>query len=319
VKALLLGDVHATSHAPSSCTESYEDDLFDLIQQAAREWSPHCDVAVVAGDVFHHKAPSRTPHKLVLRMIEALREFDCDVLVVPGNHDIQHDRLDSLFVSQPLGVVLQSGAAHLLAGWGSPFPLFGVPWQQHWTDEAVRSVLEPYREMRQQAPDQPYLVVTHAPLYPPGQELPYENYPAAQFADAMGGRGQVFYGHVHEPHGAYEVGGVTFCNNGALSRGSLHEYNLERQVGITVWDSGTGGFDFVPLHARPASEVFRLEEKQQVTDMQGRLDEFLGQIAQTQLGVLSIETVSAHLQTLDLGPDLALARELLEFAHGGGT
>ena len=74
----------------------------------------------------------------------------------------------------------------------------------------------------------------------------------------MGGAGSVFYGHVHEPHGVYEAGGVTFCNNGALSRGSLHEYNLTRQVGCTLWDSETGEFEFVPLDAKPASEVFRL-------------------------------------------------------------
>jgi hypothetical protein len=320
---LLLGDVHLSDRPPSSCTDSYTGDLFGLLAQAA-EFAVHCQVVVIAGDLFHIKAPSRNSLALVLRTIKALREFPCDVLVVPGNHDMLFDRLDSVFAHQPLGLVFEAGAAHLLNGWGSPFPIFGVPWLQHWTDEAVWEALRPYREMREHNPSrQPYLIVTHAPLYPEGQELPYEHYPARKWYEAMGREGQVFYGHVHEPHGQYGFydaeGGVTFCNNGALSRGSLHEHNLERQVGVTFWDSETGAFEFVPLRSRPAAEVFRLAEAQQVTDMAGRLDAFLEGIASTQLGVVSTESVLAAIREMDgVGPaELTLAQELLQEAQHG--
>jgi DNA repair exonuclease SbcCD nuclease subunit len=160
-------------------------------------------------------------------------------------------------------------------------------------------------------------VVTHAPLYPPGKELEYEYFPAARWAEAMGGAGYCFYGHVHEPHGTWECGGVTFCNNGALSRGSLHEYNLTRQVGCTIWSDESGEFEFVPLDAPPASEVFRLTEKKQVTDMQGRLDSFLEDIGGIRLDSLSPESVLAHIKSLGLGkPAETLAEELLAEAQG---
>ena len=166
-----------------------------------------------------------------------------------------------------------------------------------------------------------HLVVAHAPLYPPGQENPYEYFPAERWAEAMGGQGYVFYGHVHPWHGVYEAGGVTFCNHGALSRGSLHESELTRQVGCTLWDSETGEFEFVPLDAKPAVEVFRLTERQQVTDMAGRLDDFLASVGGTTLEAVSVEAVIAHIRTLGLGRDAEdLATELLtEASHMAGS
>jgi hypothetical protein len=153
----------------------------------------------------------------------------------------------------------------------------------------------------------------------------------------MGAGGQCFYGHVHEPHGVWSIdtsqsgiqvpdatgtitdgafqGGVTFCNNGALSRGSLHEYNITRQVGATLWDDQTGRFTFVPLKAKPASEVFRLQDKQQETDMHGRLAEFLSAVASTSLAEVSTGSVLEHFRSLELGQaELDLIEELLEHA-----
>lgn len=330
MKALLFSDVHLSDKPPASCSDTYNDDLFGLLDQAA-QFAAHCDVVICAGDLFHIKAPSRNSHALVLRTIKALRRFEIPVYVVPGNHDVQHDRLESLHVGQPLGVVLASGAARMLNGWmldeSPPMPVYGVPWLQRWTDEAVSDSLAAYRRQvaRQAELGLPWhpLVVAHAPLYPEGKELKFEHYPARKFADAMGMHGSVFYGHVHEPHGDWgfydERSGVTFCNNGALSRGSLHEYNLARQVGITIWDSETGAFDFVPLHARPAEEVFRLEQAQAKKAVTGRLGEFLAGISSARLATVSAGSVLEHLKAQDgWGPaEHALAEELLEVAAHG--
>ncbi len=314
---VLVGDVHATERPPSSCTDSYLDDLLDLLRQVV-VLTESASGLVIAGDLFHHKAPSRTSHRLVMQLLEVLARAKCLAYVVPGNHDVQHDRLDSIDDTQPLGVLLHSDVVSLLDGWADDV-LYGVPWQQHWTDAAVYEELGRYRRDRDKNELLYTLVVTHAPLYPPGRELSFEHYPAAKFAAAMGNVGSVFYGHVHEPHGVYEVDGVTFCNNGALSRGSLHEYNLTREVCATVWDSKTGLFERVPLKAKPASEVFRLQEKQQVTDMQGRLDEFLEQISSAQLDVVSVERVMEHVRGMGLGqPVEALIEELVEEASHAG-
>jgi hypothetical protein len=343
---LIYSDPHICDRAPSSCTDSYTDDLFDLLEQvnliAVRR---KVKAVICAGDFWHLKSPSRTSHRLVQRAIRLLQSCPVQVYIVPGNHDITSDRLDSIHQTQPLGVLFESGAARCLQGWaeydGPPgrLPLYGVPWLQGYGDWGAYDGDDPHppielsladalREYRVLGAERPVLVVAHAPLYPPGKELKYEYFPAERWAEAMGMgsgpvHGYVFYGHVHEPHGTYGFydaeGGITFCNNGALSRGSLHEHNLTREVGCTLWDSETGEFEFVPLDAKPASEVFRLQEKQQVTDMQGRLDDFLASVGSTTLEAVSVESVIAHIRTLGLSPDeAALAEELLaEAAHGG--
>lgn len=316
-KYLLVNDLHLTERPPSSCTDSYTDDLFALLQQTVLlAGSAQAEAVVWAGDVFHHKAPSRTSHRLVQRTIALMESYSCPLYIVPGNHDIQHDRLDSVMATQPLGVLFRAGA-RVLSGWAidssDGLPLYGVPWQQTWDDEHVSAALEAYRVL---APRTGHtLVVTHAPLYPPGLELPFEYYQAARFAELMGGYGSAHYGHVHERHGIYDVQGVTFSNPGALSRGSIHEHNLTRVPAVTIWDDVLGEFTEIQLNARPADQVFRLGDVKAAADVQMRLDDFLAGVSGTSLSVLSAEAVLAHVGTLGLpAGDVPLIEELLAHA-----
>lgn len=335
---MMLSDIHASERAPSSCTDSYGPDILALLRTSmkmAEEREAAC--VIWAGDVFHHKAPGRTSHRLVQSLVNIIQAAPCPVLIVPGNHDLQNDRLESVILTQPLGVLFQAGAVRL-EGWGSPFKVFGVPWLGYCGDEdaelmqqqreLVREVLRPYREAKIKV-GEPYLVVTHAPLYPPGGELKWEHYPAQWWAEDMGLNGSVFYGHVHEPHGTYGFYGadeehgdyqVTFCNNGALSRGSLHEYNLTRMPGVTWWNDKTGEFEFEEIPgAKPPEEVFRLREKEQAADVSGKMAAFLSGVTGASLEVVSVESVIAHVRTLGAGHEVeALVEELIsEAAHGG--
>src|SRR6185437_5825901 len=131
---LLLSDVHLCDKPPSSCTESYTDDLFDLLAQTVQVARRRKVAAAVwAGDTFHIKTPSRTSHELVNRAIDLINSYPCPVYLLPGNHDIKHDRLDSID-SQPLGELYRCGARRL-EGWGgydahTQYMVYGVPWLQ---------------------------------------------------------------------------------------------------------------------------------------------------------------------------------------------
>lgn len=321
---LLMGDIHLSDRPPSSCTDSYLDDLFDLLIRANYLAAERNVRAIIwAGDVFHHKTPGRTSHRTVMRLIDIVREAPCPTYVVPGNHDMLNDRFGSLDETQPLGVVLASGAVELLSAWMAPTPeldrsgwldpIYGVPWLMTFDDDTVSAALRDYRDDLGDV--EHYLVVTHAPLYPLGMELPYENYPADKWAAAMGGRGSVYYGHVHEAHGIHTAGGVTFCNPGAISRGSLHEHNLKREVSVAIWDSDTGQFEIVPVPHKPAEEVFRLVEIGEAKTAQLELDQFLASVGQTRIEITSIEAVMAHIRGLGLGTDLEkLVADLLDGA-----
>lgn len=327
MRVLLIGDVHLADRPPSSCTDSYLEDLFDLLYQAsAVAKTRQCQAIVQAGDWFHIKMPSRNSHKLVIRSIEWAAEAPCDVWVVPGNHDLSNDRLASLDEGQPLGAVIRSKSVTPLIGWAdNGTMIYGVPWLQDWdadeevSEKAASNSLDKWNDKYDGSV--PALLITHAPFYPPGKEPKYENaevYLPAKFASQMGKHGSVYYGHVHDPHGEYVVNGVNFCNNGALSRGSLTESNVTRQVGVTIWDSSDGSFEFVALNARPASEVFRLQEIGEVKTAQLELDKFLESIGQTTVEITSISAVMDHVRSLRLGKDFErLIEELLDNAEGG--
>jgi DNA repair exonuclease SbcCD nuclease subunit len=336
-KFLIINDVHLTndnSH-PSSCTASYTDDLFDLLYQAnelAKEYG--CLGIIQLGDLFHIKAPGRNSHQLIQRTLKWAASAPCDVWVVPGNHDLSNDRLESLDEGQPLGVLYDSGVVlraerYLLhkAPKGEfdssldVHPIYGVPWQMYWdaehsvADAAVKNALLHYIPS-----DTPQLIVTHAPFFPPGANPAYEHYSTEKFAKYVNPDGkanvQVIYGHIHDWHGEYVVGGVRYCNYGALSRGSLTESNLTRPVGVTMWDSVTGSFEFVPLNARPAEQVFRVKEIEEVKTTQLKLDEFLQSVGQTSIEITTVESVMDKVRALKLGKDFErVVEELLTTAE----
>lgn len=326
MKALLVGDLHLSDRAPSSCTESYCDDILSLLAETVElAASRSVDVTVWAGDTFHHKQPGRTSHRLVQRAIDVVASYPCPLYIVPGNHDMQNDRFDSLYETQPLGVLFHAGA-RLLDGWMEDAPIFGVPWLQEFNDTSVTHALAAYldRVLSYFGGVSETLVVAHAPLYPPGTELPFEFYPAANWAYAMAGDssvmeegavyGSCFYGHVHDRHGIYEVGGVRFANFGAITRGSLHESELTRTVAVSIWDSETGEFEEIPLKTQKhSSQVFRIVEKAVAKEAQAQLDTFLASIGETSIEITSIEAVLAHVQSLGLDEELcSLITELLQ-------
>lgn len=336
-KFLLLNDVHLTnenSH-PASCTSSYTDDLFDLLYQAidvAHRYE--CRAIIQLGDFFHIKAPGRNSHALVQRALRWADHGNIPKYIVPGNHDLSNDRLESLNEGQPLGVMFDSGKVQRAEGYllvKSPkgkydssaemFPIYGIPWQTHWdaeqsvADSAVKEALSDFEPK-----DTPQLIVTHAPFFPPGVNPAYEHYSVEKFSRYVNPSGksnvQVIYGHIHDLHGEYVVNGVRFANYGALSRGSLTESNLTRPVGVTIWDSISGTFEFIPLEAKPAEEVFRVKEIEEVKTTQLKLDEFLTSVGQSSIEITSIESVLDKIRSMKLGKDIErVVEELLTNAE----
>lgn len=297
-KYLLMGDIHLSDRPPSSCTEQYNDQIFEILDATvtlAQDLNG-LEAVIWAGDVFHHKTPGRTTHQTVSRAIQIANAYPVELWIVPGNHDLSHDRLGSIDEGQPLGTLFASGAAQLLQGQLLEHPVFGVPWLGRFTDDAVHAALAPYRAHLERHPGFRQLVVTHAPLYPPGRELPFEYYSTHDWAASMGYQGSVYYGHIHEAHGIYNTDGVTYCNPGAISRGSLDESNLTRIPSCAVWDSDTDTFEIIQLPADPPEKVFRLEEAKTAKERQLRLDTFLESVEATRIEITTTESVIAHVR-----------------------
>lgn len=291
-KILLVGDIHARDKAPSGATEPYLDDLLDLLWQTV-ELASDCSAVVWAGDVFHEKEPRKTSHATVMRVMEVARAYTVPLYIVAGNHDISNDRLESIYDKQPLGVLFQSGSAEDLDGWAENLPLYGIPWQTSWDTPEVEAYLDEWTRVMHESPG-PYLLVTHASIYPPGEEPPFDVLNVQQLADAVG-PASVYYGHIHEDHGVYTVGSTTFANMGALSRGSRHEYNVQRDIKVCTWEDGT--FEETVLDYKPAEEVLLMESHIASKEAKMDLDSFLSSIGTSSLEISSTSAVVEHIRS----------------------
>lgn len=319
---MCVGDIHLSDKSPVSRVEGYLDDVLAKLSYVAKlSKALKVDATVWAGDIFHHKQPSRTSHGTVLKAIQAAKEFD-NLWVVTGNHDITNDRLDSL-EKQPLGVLYESGAAQELDGWHPSLPLFGVPWQQRWLHDGVpEQAFGEWRNAKQmitRAYTQNALAVTHAPIYPYSMQgdVKFELVDNAELAKAMDNRGYLYYGHIHDPHGFYVIDGVTFGNVGAISRGSIHEYNLTRRIQVAIW-TPEHGFTAIDVPHRPASEIFKVAVHEEKKAHKMSLDDFLSDVGSATLEISSTGSVIHHIQTMDIEPPVKTKSiELLEGADNG--
>jgi DNA repair exonuclease SbcCD nuclease subunit len=322
VKALILGDLHLSDRPPSIRHETYVDEILDKVRWCVElAYQRKCEAIVSAGDVFHVKAPSRTTHRLVQATHEVLTAADIPVLIVPGNHDLRHDRLDSLS-SQPLGALGRMDGIEILVGGHATLPVFGLPYLQNWADDLYgwMTQWQEFADKQWLGLEQFPLLVTHAPIFPSHEDPPYETIDAADWAELMG-KGACYYGHIHDQHGTYVPipdMPVVLCNNGAISRGSLHEATLKRKPMVTVYDSTrqfSEMFEAIEVPHLPAEEVFALAAKAEADGQQQRLTEFL-----TGLDAVvteSMEHVSAHIATLEADQQVkAKAIELVELAIG---
>ncbi len=320
MKALIIGDVHLSDRPPSIRTETYTEDILDKIRFAVSYAKDvGCDVIVQAGDMWHIKTPTRTSHALVQETGKALTSTGLPVKIVPGNHDMSNDRIESLR-KQPLGTLAKMKGIELLIGPDkSGLPLFGLPYLHDWSTQLSKWMQQFEKwsgEHKSEDMEFLPLMVTHAPIFPSGESPPYEFIDAADWATMMQ-NGDCYYGHIHDVHGTYvPLAGVavTMCNQGALSRGSLHEATLKREPAVTVWDSEQKDrFQRVPVPFRPVETVFRLKEKEDVDEKTNRVEEFLENIGKTSLDGLSLEEVTARAAEVNLAPRTQkLVKELLE-------
>lgn len=321
MKFALVGDVHLADKAPSLRTETYAQDILAKLQHIVDTAKAEgCAAIVQNGDMFHIKSPVRTSHQLVQSTAEVLTSAGLPVIIVPGNHDVSNDRMESLR-KQPLGTLAKATGIELLMGPHKEFPLFGIPYLHDWGLLLPRH-MDRYRKWadanRADSDDFWPLLVTHAPIFPPGEDPPYEYISGEDWATMME-NGDCSYGHIHDPHGAYKPApgfNVTLSNFGAISRGSLHEATLKRKPAFAIWDGTPGGFTRHEIPHRPVEAVFRMEEKEDVDEKQERAAKFLDAVGSTTLERLSLEQVAHRAHEAQIRPATRqLVLKLLEDAQ----
>lgn len=318
-RVAVVGDVHVSDRPPSIRTDTYTDDILAKLKFIVQtSVDQGCHVILFNGDVFHIKTPTRNSHALVQRVGAVMTASGLPVLITPGNHDLSNDRLDSL-PRQPLGTLARMTGIDLLIGGHSEFPLFGLPYLHDWESELPKWMHKYHKWADARKAEQfdfwP-LMSTHAPIFPAGQEPPYDFISAPEWAEMMDRKGDCTYGHIHDPHGVYKPldhSETQMFNFGAISRGSLHEATLKRKPHFAVWDSDDRSCVAIEIPHRPIEAVFRMHIKEDVDEKNTRVEEFLESVGKTTLEGLSIEEVIHQAQVRGLSDRTRnLVTQLLE-------
>lgn len=223
------------------------------------------------------------PTSLVIEFILWLKraqEAGIEVIGIPGNHDLQHDRLDSLPL-QPIQILFETGLIKDVS--------FKLHFHEKHVDVAFVGIPYPhakeianYSKLPVPHPSVKGFLLAHCfatmsggnyfqePIlpYPELAELPYDVF---------------HFGHDHQDNGVKKIGEKYFINIGALARGSVSIENITRDVKCAIVEIGKGiatKVTQVKLSYKPASEVFDLVLRAQKQREATEIEAFVGSLSQ---------------------------------------
>lgn len=273
-RLLVFGDLHLADKAPAGRVDDYSQTILKKLESISllcRDYQ--VQYALGTGDVFHVKQPNRVSHSLVQQAISTFKAFPCEVLIVPGNHDLGPSGIESL-PNQPLGVLEKAGAITILLHaqhfpdfWLIPRPYNALA-EGAYSDEVDPSYYSlteaEYHDVQQI--DSSVIGLAHGSIVAPGDSRPYPHIQVDQIPGIS--KYDLFLdGHLHENLGVVPVGDKTlFANPGSIARVSRNLPSYTRTVGVLVVNitsEGKMSIEEVPLPGvKPALEIFgaRLEE-----------------------------------------------------------
>jgi DNA repair exonuclease SbcCD nuclease subunit len=304
-KYILTNDLHLSLRNPSSRIDNYHEAIFGKLDQIYRlAVKIQASAILLAGDIFNEK--TRVPISLVFevwRWCIKVKQAGIRILSIPGNHDLQNDRYDSLS-GQALGLLYLGGAMEDVSFkivdvdgvdiGGIPYPAAKVM--------ASYDSMPPPRGHRS-------ILMSHCFALPMAGE--YFGEPILAYSDMLSYPFGVYhFGHDHRDNGVHRIGDRWFVNIGALSRGALSHENIGRDVKCAIVEFGDSGTSVlqVKLQYRPASEVFDLTLRAQKERERSDIEQFVAGLSQD-LADISPVNFKEKLQAMEI-PDQVRVRVL---------
>lgn len=317
MKILLSSDWHLASKGPSTRKDDWHATVnrkLDFVERIADEQG--VDTIGIAGDLFDKDSLAYSSG-VYAPMGEATGRFQrwskrWPLLVVPGNHDLVHNRLD-LLDKTAFGVLV---AAQILTPvWNTIYKfkdawVAGIPYPV--TDEALRALGEKTAKLTT-----PGVVLLHC--Y--GSLTGGTHYGGHKVFDYPGIGQKVpnavafCLGHDHRDLGVEVLGRQTFIQLGSLLRGTRADDQVTRQPKIAVVET----LEARPLMEAPASctvtlfdvpieppqDVFT-EKKAQVEDANTAIDQYVDELAKIE----RVDSPALRLDRLTDVPELVKNRAL---------
>lgn len=291
MRCVIVGDLHLAATPPGRRAEGYLGELWAMLREIGQIASDGaCDAVIFVGDIFHHKAPNRTPYGLVKTLCQILDDYP-PVYIVPGNHDLANGTLESLsrqplsvLAHQPNVAIVTGDAVIEVAGVRFGFvpgtgPVCDAEESEHWRYAQDCDVL-----------------VAHAPV--DFTSRPWKTIHPDELSLLCS---VLVYGHQHDQARVCKQSTETLkvVATGALARGSITE--ADRLPCVLVMDDseGPGNFhvDIVKLEsALPSEALYRWTELAVEKAGDASIQLFLGALSEASLAGFSSEGLVAHLR-----------------------
>lgn len=255
-------DLHCRMGNPVSRKDNY----FEACMKKFEFLLKNCDILLQAGDVF---TKSREEDICKNRMLSLLNRYGIPMCIVPGNHDIENDVLDSL-VKTSLGNLASNPNVTILSS------------DKIWNIAGIKVGVLAYdiKEAKVQTFSEPVDIVIGHHFYNWERDL---NLSLTDEDILRYNAKYVFLGHDHEPHKTVQVGNTKIYRYGSVMRENLMAYTQNHHpcfAEIIVDSNGNMSEpELIEIPHAPFEDVFRWEEKKifkKCTKLISDIKDFLG-------------------------------------------
>lgn len=301
---ITANDIHISDKNPRSRIDNFKETVLNKLSQMRMACNKlNADGAIIAGDLYNIKIPTKNSHNFNKFFVKEFNQFKCPIYMIEGNHDLTSGRLDSI-EEQPLGVLFEDGTLkqlrhEIIEKEGAKVSLVGIPFSENL--ELSELKIPPKDDCVTQ------ICAMHLYASLKGGVL-FENrlYGYDELSELSP---DIFVlGHYHIDQGVHKEGGKHYINIGSLSRGTLAEDDINHhpQVGfikINVKDNNpTYNIKSIRLNVKPANEVFDLEKKKEIEKEKQEIDFFVDKLAAETSAedIKNSDTIDSLIEKMDI-------------------
>jgi hypothetical protein len=246
------------------------------------------------------------------------------VLVIAGNHDVPHNRVD-LARQSAFGALVASGTINPV--WNEP-ALIGDGWVggicYPVTEAAIRGWSQKIRERG--LAGRPGVMMLHCFADMVGGDIFGEpSFPYLSLAQWLPEASVFHFGHDHQDKGVTRLGDKVFVQVGALLRGTLAEDQVSRQPKLVVVKTHGAAplldipaqveVEEIPVPIEPAEKVFDLAKREKVVEASTQIDNFVAHLAEVTAQSAGAQVVDVNQLQISEGAK-RLVRRYLDHAMG---